>query len=292
MKLKDVLDKTTHFFREKGMHSPRLDAEILLAHGLGVERIRLYLDFDRPLSETELHRCRELVKRRSQGEPVAHIVGYKDFYRSRFQVSSDVLIPRPETEQIVEEAVGWAKLQSMPAPRVVDLGTGSGCLGLSVLVEIPEAKLLAVDLSAKALRIAQANAESLGVADRAFFVEADAGNLERRDLLLEEAGFSEVDLLLANPPYIPENDPRVEKSVHQFEPHTALYSEEQGLFALKKWSEVWTPKLAVNGLVLMEMGQEQGASLQNHYQGLGLQQLQVLKDLSGHDRVIKGVRHG
>ena len=292
MKLKDVLEKTSHFFREKGFPSARLDAEILLAHGLGIERIRLYLDFDRPLAPPELDRCRELVKRRTQGEPVAYIIGYKDFYNSRFKVTPDVLIPRPETEQIVEEAIEWCKRRALTNPRLVDLGTGSGCLGLSVLKEIPEARLLAVDVSAKALMTARENAEALGLSERVMFLEADAGDSAAVSPGLERAGFQEIDLLLSNPPYISENDERVEKDVRRFEPHLALYAKDEGLSALKLWTNLWGKHLAHPGLVMMEMGTDQGGILKTHYSDFGFSDVQVLKDLAGHDRVIKGEQHG
>ncbi|HRO66172.1 MAG TPA: peptide chain release factor N(5)-glutamine methyltransferase, partial [Pseudobdellovibrionaceae bacterium] len=285
-------EKTSQFFREKGFPSARLDAEILLAHGLGIERIRLYLDFDRELAPSELDRCREFVKRRTQGEPVAYIIGYKDFYNSRFKVTSDVLIPRPETEQIVEEAIEWCKRNELTNPRIVDLGTGSGCLGLSVLKEVPSARLLAVDVSAKALAVAKENAEALGLLDRVTFVEADAGDPASVSMGLEAAGFEEMDLLLSNPPYIAKADERVEKDVHRFEPHLALYAEEDGLSALKAWISLWRKYLGRPGISMMEMGTGQGEALKKHYSDFGFSDVQVLKDLAGHDRVIKGVQHG
>lgn len=292
MKLKDVLEKTTQFFREKGFSSPRLDAEILLAHGLGVERLRLYLDFDRPLSETELALCRELVRRRGQGEPVAYIVGYKDFYRSRFKVAPGVLIPRPETEILVEEAITWIRNHQIDEPQIVDLGTGSGCLGLSILIDLPKARLLAVDRSAQALQIARENAVAQGLADRVIFVEADALSGDSMNQALQQAGFSGIDVLLANPPYIAWDDQRVEKQVHQYEPHEALYADDNGLSALKGWTVTWKKNLKTPGVSIMEMGDRQGADLKMFYTSLGFTEVQVLKDLSGFDRVIMGALHG
>ncbi|MBX2988055.1 MAG: peptide chain release factor N(5)-glutamine methyltransferase [Bdellovibrionaceae bacterium] len=291
MKLKDVLEKTAGFFREKGSPSPRLDAEILLAFGLNIERIRLYIDFDRPLTEDELAGLRELVRRRAQGEPVAYITGHKDFFGAVFEVTPDVLIPRPETEQIVEEGLEWLKKNAIAEARVVDLGCGSGCVGLSVLKNDPTARLLAVDISAGALSVARRNAERLGVQDRAVFLEADASKKESAAAALSEAGFEKIDLLLANPPYIDPKDPRVEDGVKRFEPEAALFAGDQGLAALKTWSRIWSPFLASPGLCLMEMGLDQGPSMKDIYSGL-FTEAAVLKDLAGHDRVIKGVRHG
>ena len=127
MKLKEILERTTTFFKDKKFPSPRLDAELLIAHGLKIERIQLYLRFDQPMAEEELVLLRELVRRRGQGEPVAYILGYRDFYKFRFAVSPVVLIPRPETEHVVEEALSWAK-DNGPINGIVDLGCGSGWL--------------------------------------------------------------------------------------------------------------------------------------------------------------------
>lgn len=294
MKLKDVLEKTTQFFREKSFSSPRLDAELLLSHALGVERIRLYLDFDRPLTTEELEACRGLVRRRVAGEPVAYILGSRGFYGLDFKVNSSVLIPRPETEHLVEQALVWLQAQdSDKQVLMVDLGCGSGCLGLSVLANWPQAQLIAMDLSAEALDVARANAEALRLTERCHFIQGDAADPETRNRALAAIQKSEVHLLLANPPYIREDDPLVEKGVRDFEPATALFAPEQGLAYLRSWSKNWSPVLACPSLCLMEIGHEQGPDVEEHFQGLGVfQQTNLIQDLSQRDRVIKGVRHG
>jgi release factor glutamine methyltransferase len=137
MKLKEVLDKTTAFFKDKKLDTPRLDAELLLSHGLKLDRIQLYMKFDQPLSDEELATCRELVRRRSQGEPVAYIQGSKEFYGFSFEVNSHVLIPRPETEHIIDEALKWATDKDREL-KILDLGTGSGCVGLTLLKKFPQ----------------------------------------------------------------------------------------------------------------------------------------------------------
>lgn len=293
MKLKDVLDKTAGFFRDKGFPTARLDAELLLAHGLGVERIRLYLDFDRPLSEQELTKLRELVRRRGLGEPVAYLIGKKDFFNQTFDVVPGVLIPRPETEHLVELALEHAKTMARMDPRIVDLGCGTGCIGLSMLKELPGARVIALDKNPVALRCASENAAKLGVADRFQVFEADAGSADMAAKILGETGFGEIDLLLANPPYIDPADTRVEPHVKTFEPAEALFAGDQGLAALREWSAAWKPFLSEGGLLAMEMGEGQGALLRKHLEELGgLTTVSVIKDLAGHDRVIKGVRHG
>lgn len=294
MQLKNVLDKTTAFFREKGFSSPRLDAELLMAHGLQIQRIQLYLKFDQPMKDSELATLRELVRRRGQGEPVAYILGHREFYKHSFKVTPDVLIPRPETEHVVEDAINWVA-DKTASLGLIDLGTGSGCLGLSVLNELPNSRLVAVDISEKALAIARENAESMGVLDRVAFVQTDAGDVQT--VLSVYKKFTErqsVDILLSNPPYIDKNDSRVEDGVKKFEPHLALYADENGLALLKSWTEKYSPFLANDALVLMEMGLDQGESMMHFYQTLKtFKKINVIKDLAGHDRVIRGEKkHG
>lgn len=293
MKLKEILDKTTAFFKDKKIETPRLDAELLLAYGLKLERIQLYLRFDQPMKEDELVVLRELVRRRASGEPVAYILGYKDFYKSRFEVNPAVLIPRPETEHVVEEVLQWVVNRDHPL-GLVDLGCGSGCIGLSLLKELPNAKLVAVDLSEKALEVAARNAVSLGLSERVKFVHADA---IQTDLIMSTykdlVGRDKIDVLVSNPPYIAHQDPNVEENVKKFEPNAALYAEEGGLALLKGWSAEYAVYLAAPGVMLMEMGMSQGPLMADHFTSLKIfNEINVIKDLSGHDRVIRGVTHG
>nr|BFD57957.1 peptide chain release factor N(5)-glutamine methyltransferase [Bdellovibrio sp. CKG001] len=293
MKLKEILDKTTAFFKDKKIDTPRLDAELLLAHGLKLERIQLYLRFDQPMKEEELAVLRELVRRRAAGEPVAYILGYRDFFGHRFEVNSNVLIPRPETEHIVEDVLAWAQDKDQPW-GFVDLGCGSGCIGLSLLKEYPLAKLVAVDLSAGAVETAQRNAEALGVADRVQFLNCDASNVDRiMSAYRDFTGKDQIDVLVSNPPYIAPNDPQVEENVKKYEPNSALYAEEDGLALLKAWSAAFAPYLKKPGLMLMEMGMSQGAAMKQSFESLKIfNEISVIKDLSGHDRVIRGETHG
>lgn len=289
MQLKDILDKTTAFFKEKGLDTPRLDAELLISYGLNLERIQLYLKFDQPMKESELTKLRELVRRRSQGEPVAYILGQRDFYGHSFNVTPDVLIPRPETEHVVEEALNWAEDKSQPY-GIIDLGCGSGCLGLSVLYELPQAFLITVDISEKALAVARQNAEAMGLSKRVTFVHGDAGDMRSvMSAYTSATGRDKVDILVSNPPYIAQDDQRVESSVHKFEPHSALYADENGMALLKLWTEKYAPHLNEKSLMAMEMGLDQGPEMMRFYQTLKtFNKINVIKDLAGHDRVIRG----
>lgn len=293
MKLKEILDKTTAFFKDKKIDTPRLDAELLLAHGLKLERIQLYLRFDQPMKDDELAVLRELVRRRASGEPVAYILGYRDFFKHRFEVNSQVLIPRPETEHIIEDVLAWAS-DKEAALGLVDLGCGSGCIGLSLLKEYPNAKLIAVDLLPGAIEVAQRNAQALEVADRVQFLNLDAGNVEAiMSAYKDFTGQTHIDVLVSNPPYIASDDPQVEENVKKFEPNSALYAEDNGLALLKGWSKAFAPYLKTPGLMLMEMGMSQGPAMKQAYESLKIfNEISVIKDLSGHDRVIRGETHG
>jgi len=194
---------------------------------------------------------------------------------------------------VVEEALTWAK-KHPEARTILDLGAGSGCLGLSILKKLPDAKLVSVDVSADALAIAKANAEALGVSDRVLFVHADAVNADQilqsyKDFM----GQSTIDILVSNPPYIAEGDPLVEEGVKKFEPNLALYAQDQGLALLKNWSRVYAPYLSQQSICLMEMGMTQGPAMKDYYNSLGIfNESRVIKDLSGLDRIICGVKHG
>jgi len=293
MNIKEILDRTTGFFREKKIDSPRLDAELLLSHGLGLKRIDLYLKFEQPLKEEELEKLRGLVRRRAQGEPVAYILGEKDFFGEGFQVNSSVLIPRPETESLVEMALDWQKNHQLKNLRILDLGCGSGCIGLSLLKNIPDAQLIAVDISSQALQVAMGNAEKMGLQNRSTWLCEDAFHFEKLKNRIDEKFMGQIDLLVANPPYIDKNDVEVEENVKKFEPEIALFSEEKGLRHLKKWSSDYAQILSPNSLMLMEMGYTQGEELKKHVIEIGkLNTVKIEKDLAGKDRFIRGERHG
>lgn len=292
MKLKEVLDKTTNFFKDKKLETPRLDAELLLAAGLGLNRIDLYVKFDQPLSENELGTCREYVRRRGQGEPVAYILGNKYFYNHRFKVNQNVLIPRPETELIVEDAIQWVRKNQKESIEILDLGTGSGCIVISLLKEFPGAHAVAVDISAEALEVAKQNAIEHQVEDRLQLIQANASdfNLVQNQFKKSELQF---DLIVSNPPYIDKNTNYTEKYVIKYEPMSALFAEEEGLQLLKSWSQSYIKLLKPNALMLMEMSFDQGPRMLEHFHSLQVfSEVKIIKDLSQHDRIIRGVKNG
>ncbi len=285
MKTKEVLDKTIQFFRDKKMENARLEAEWLIGAGLGLDRVQLYLKFDQPLKDEEVTKLREMVKRRISGEPLAYITNSRGFYGLEFKVTPEVLIPRPETETLVEKALDYLKTLDQEVISVLDLGTGSGCIGLTLAKKDPRVKVKLVDISPGALSIAKENAQSLNVQDRCEFFESKA------DQFLNQTKES-FDLILSNPPYIAPTDTHVEKDVKDFEPHTALFAES-GTSLLKLWSQAGIAKLKAKSLMMMEMGFDQGPQMKDFYTSLGsFSKIEIIKDLSGHDRVISGEKNG
>jgi len=282
MKLKDVFEKTVQFFKEKKIETARLDAELIIAHALRIDRLQIYLKYEQPLSESEVSLCRDFVRRRSLGEPVAYILGEKGFYGEIFSVGPGVLIPRPETELIVEQALDFAKNKDQL--RVLDLGAGSGCIGLAILKNSlkthPNTKLVSVEKSPEAFSYLQKNAELLGLAAASELILSDV-----RDLSYAEESF---DVIVANPPYIASDDPLVESSVKKFEPEAALFSADRGLADIRTWSEHCLKLLNSPGLMLFEMGHSQGPEAEAHFRRLpGIKKTEILKDLAGFDRVIR-----
>lgn len=303
MQLKDIIQKTTQFFRDKGFSSPRLDTELLLAKALQWDRVRLYLNYDYPLTEIELSTARDLVRRRATGEPVAYILGQKDFYNHAFAVRPGVLIPRPETETIVSDVIAWShgpglgpgsevqvEAEAGNEPfRVIDFGTGSGCIGLSILAGVTRARLLGVDVSPVAIEVATENAERLDCSDRASFLRKDVMDLDAAMVAAELGGFA--DVVVANPPYIASDDPNVEPDVRKHEPSIALFSEDEGLGHVRAWSLRASEIVRSGGLVMFEIGHGQGRRATAIFEAIhAFGSVEVVKDLSGKERFIRCVR--
>jgi release factor glutamine methyltransferase len=277
--LQRILLWTQKFFSDKGISSPRLDAELLLAHVLGVERIYLYAHFDQPLTQSERDAYRALVKRRAAREPVAQILGKKEFYGRPFCVSREVLTPRPETEHLVDAALEWVRGRALEAPRLVDVGTGSGIIAVTLALELPSARVWGTDTSAPALAVARANAAALGVAERVTLCEGDL-----LSPLVEQAPF---DAVVANLPYLdPAGRADLEPEVRDFEPASALFADEQGVATLRRLVTAVGPRLTAGGLLALEIGAEQRQRVEALLGETGFSGIETRRDLQGLDRVV------
>jgi len=274
---------TDERLRREGLGTPRLDAEVLLAEALGVDRVGLYTHFDQPLHPEELARFKKLIQRRLQREPVAYIIGRREFWSLTFKVTPDVLIPRPETEILVAEAL---KVLSSPARtgrnlRILEMGTGSGAISVALAKEFPSASLVATDLSAKALAIAQENAARLGVGERIQFL--------RGDLFVPLEKESAFELIITNPPYIAEDDfPSLPPEVRGFEPRLALDGGKDGLAFFRRVLPIVGEFLSPGGWFLAEIGAGQEEKIRRIAgRNPELASGDFVPDLAGIERVFK-----
>jgi release factor glutamine methyltransferase len=262
------------YFKKRGISSARLTMELMLAHVLKLTRFDLYLQFDRPLAETELTTLRQMVRRRANHEPLQYILGVAHFYRREFEVTPAVLIPRPETELLVEEA-----LRRASSLRCLDVGTGSGCIGVTIAIERPETEVVAIDASADAIAVAQRNATLLGARNIRlrtvdFFDDAKVGEL------------GSFDLIVSNPPYIPADEiATLEPEVREYEPHLALTDFQDGLRFYRRMLEVLPRLLRLQGNVFLEVGYGQAPTLKRMFLegGYGVD---VLTDLDRVERIL------
>lgn len=271
-----ILKWTEQYFKQKNIESPRLDAEVLLSHILGRERIYLYVHFDEPLEPAELARYREAIKQRVQRVPVAYIIGEKEFMGLTFRVTADTLVPRPDTEILVQAAIERLRARG-DAPRFADIGTGTGAICLSVLHFLPKAQADTVDISPAARAVAEENAAALEVADRVTF--------HTGDLLAPLAGQC-YDAILSNPPYIPDGDiAALAPEVRLKEPHTALAGGKDGLDFYRRLMADAPALLKDGGFLAVEVGIHQAAPVA----ALAIpafSRTEILKDYAGIERVV------
>jgi release factor glutamine methyltransferase len=283
-----ILASIQGYLTERGIELPRLDAEVLVAHVLKRDRIYLYTHFDQPLSEDERAALRTLTRRRGAREPIAYLVGQQEFFGRTFTVSPDVLIPRPETEHVVEAALSFLRHGGPRPVRLCDVGTGSGALAVTLAAEWPEAEVVAIDVSPAALAQAQANAQAHGVADKITWVLADVLTPKEPSAPEAQALATPFDVIVSNPPYIRDGDHAgLQPEVGKFEPKLALTSGVDGLDVMRRLCAALPRALSPQGFFAAEMGHDQAEAvlelLRPH-----LPHTAVVHDLSGHERVATG----
>jgi release factor glutamine methyltransferase len=276
--VRSLLQWAREWLGKKGVENPRLDAELLLAHALGCDRLRLYLDVDKPVGAEELARFKPLMKRRGAREPVAYILGTKEFYGRPFEVAAGVFIPRPETELLVRLA-----LDQLPADgeaRVADLCAGSGAVGVSIAAERPKARVDLVELSAEAAAVAERNARRHAPGRVRVF---------QGDLFAALPERVRYDVIVANPPYVPApHGERLAPEVVQHEPHLALFAGVDGLDVIRRMAAGLGGWLAPGGLFVTEIDPSQGAAVAALLREAGLGEVRVERDLAGLDRHVLG----
>lgn len=278
-----VTRKAAGHMAARGIENARLDAELMLAAVLGVSRLDLYLQFDRPLNEQELTTFREFVRRRLKREPLQYIVGTVQFREIELHVDARVLIPRPETEVLVGAVLAWSAKHG--AKRAIDLGTGSGAIALSLVKEGGFEQVVASDVSREALTVAYANADRLGLKDRIDWRHGSLWDVVRAD--------ETFDVVVSNPPYVETSSAAgLQPEVVEWEPHQALFAGPDGLDAVRQIVAGAPGRLRTPGLLALEIGAGQADAVKQLAEETGaFASVQTMKDLSGRDRIVTAERY-
>ncbi len=271
----EVFNRTESFFGSKGIPNPKFEAQLVMAHALSIDRLQIFMRFDQPMEQAELDAVRELVRRRGEGEPYAYLVGNQEFWSLEFEVGPGVLIPRPDTETLVEHV-----LTALPEDEelfLADICAGSGCIGIAIASERPQVKVYAVELSEQALPYLKTNIAKHGLEKRVAAL--------RGDLLSPIPSNRPIDWVLSNPPYIATAEMHG-LAVSKTEPLEALDGGQDGLDIYRRLVPAAAERARVG--VAMEIGHDQGQAVSKLFEAAGLTQVQLLQDLGKRDRVVMG----
>jgi len=276
----ELLTLSTEYLTKRGINSARFDAELLLAELLNYSRTQLYMKVHDFVEEADKVAYREQIVRRGKFEPVAYILKKREFWSLSFIVSPAVLVPRPETEHLVESVLKEVKLRQFKNPKIIDVGTGSGCIAIAIATELPDARILALDISSDALRVAAENAEKNHVRSCISF--------RRGDLLLPLIHRpNSADIIVSNPPYIAKSEQAtLMKDVLKFEPSIALFAEENGLIFIRKLAAQAKQILSPQGTLFVEFGSTQGEAVKK-IMSMHFKNVTIFKDYSKHDRWVR-----
>lgn len=285
--IQKLLNWVTQYLTEKSVDSPRLSAELLLSFVLGIERIELYTNFDRVVSPDKLTRLRDLVKRSGQYEPIAYLIGRCEFYSLRINVTSDCLIPRPETELLVERAIGFLRKRRGPQ-LVCDLSTGSGCIAAAIAKNFADCKVIATDICDRALTVAAGNIDNHALTEKVELLQGDLF-----DPLLPKLDVGKFDLIVCNPPYVSGAEyEMLDKNVRDHEPKGALYAGVDGLDIYRRIVERVDQFLRPDAALMLEIGYAQGKAVKDMLEKTGaFTDIKVEKDLSDNDRIVIAVKN-
>ncbi len=280
MDVRSALKRWTELLQAAGHEEAAAEAGSLLAHALGCRRLELPLHDRRELLPAQFALLDAQVRRLQAGEPLQYVLGEVEFYSRVFACDARALIPRPETELLVEAALGFSQVWKKPRPKVADLGAGTGCIAISLALAQPQAHVCAVDISAPALALARENARRYGVADKMIFIQAD---------LLAPFAAGELALIVSNPPYVPTAEwGSLPRPIRDFEPRNALDAGSDGLDVLRRLIAQAAEKLAPGGGLALEIGEDQGPRVAELLCAAGFTNVVVKKDYSGWDRIVTG----
>jgi len=274
----ESLNLSTDFLEKKGIESPRLNAQLLLAEILNCKKLDLYLKFDRPLSEEETEKYRSWVLRRSKFEPLQYIIGKVEFYGLPFKVTPDVLIPRPETEILVEEVINFCK--NKKSIRILDIGTGSGNIPVALAKNMNGADITAIDISEKAITIAKENANVNSVENKINFITADVNSFSVND---------KFDCVISNPPYVSKEEfQTLQQEIKDYEPRIAVTDSNDGLDFYRVIAAQSKKLLKPGGKIFLEVGKDQSGFVKQLFEQNGFINVQCVKDLPQIERVVSG----
>ncbi len=278
----EAINLSTDFLQKKGIQSPRINAELLLASVLKCKRLQLYLSFDRPLKQYELDSYRVLIKRRGYFEPLQYITGSVEFYNLEIKVNPAVLIPRPETELLVETIIKSANNKNKIS--ILDIGCGSGAIGISLAVILPDTEVFCTDISDDAINLAEENAKQHNVYSKIKFL--------KHNIISQQIDFvSKLDIIVSNPPYVSKNDfISLQNEIKNYEPRYALTDESDGYSFFKIISSKAEEKLTAGGKLFFEMAEGQSSTVKNIMQEKSFSEIKIIKDYQNIDRVIYGVK--
>jgi len=276
----ELLNLTTDFFTQKGIESARLNAELLLAEILNCKRLELYLSFDKPVKDEEVNQYRTFVKRRGNREPLQYILGYVEFYGLTFSVNKSVLIPRQETEILIETILNQSDKNA--ELRILDIGTGSGNIPVSLAHHLPNAKIVAVDKSSEALSVAENNAAKNHVSEKITFLQINILNSP----MPQEVTY---DVIVSNPPYVSQTEfTTLQKEIVEYEPDFAVTDFNDGLTFYRKILELAKKHLNENGKIYFEVGAGQADKVKSLFDLFGFSSIKIWKDYSNIARVVQG----
>jgi release factor glutamine methyltransferase len=279
--IQKLLNWVAEYLSDKGIESPRLSAELLLSHVLDLKRIELYTQFNRPVSKEQLDILHDLVKRAGQDEPISYLTGKTEFYSLELTVTRDCLIPRPETELLVERAIEFLRTRS-GNQRVCDLCTGCGCIAVAIAKNLPAARIIATDISDAALNIAAANVEKHQLQDRVELLQGDLF-----DPIVPQLDANKLDLIVCNPPYISATEyPTLDKNVQDYEPKSALLAGVDGLDVYRRIVEKADEFLKDDAALILEIGYAQGGAVKELLDQADIfAEVKIEKDFHNNDRV-------
>lgn len=283
IKVLDAIVLSTDYLEKKGIESARMNAELLLAHILECQRLELYLRFDQPLNKIETDTYRDYISRRGNFEPYQYIVGDVEFYGLKFFVDKNVLIPRQETEILIEKIL--EKYPKDEELKILDIGTGSGNIPISLAINLPESKVISMDVSQDAIKVAEQNRELHDLNSRIGFIKSDI----LTDTLEKYNGT--FDIIVSNPPYVEEAEFKtLQKEIKEYEPDIAITDFDDGLKFYKEISSKSKTLLKENGMLFFEVGKDQAEDVKEIMKENGFQNIKIQNDLSDIERVVFGVR--